>query len=126
MQLRNNYDKNVFNGDLGYVTEVDTDEYKMSVRLDGKAVEYDRNQLDELSLAYATTIHKSQDSEYPVVVIPVTTSHYLMLQCNLIYTAVTRAKKMCMLVGTNNALRIAVETMNASKRNSKLKERLIT
>ena len=86
MQIRNNYDKNVFNGDIGYVNAVDTTERTLTVIYDGRLVEYDVSELDELTLAYAVTIHKSQGSEFPVVVIPVTMKHYVMLQRNLIYT----------------------------------------
>ena len=91
MQIRNNYDKNVFNGDIGYVNAVDTVECTLSVIYDGRVVEYDVSELDEITLAYAITIHKSQGSEFPIVVIPITMKHYVMLQRNLIYTGITRA-----------------------------------
>lgn len=100
MQLRNNYDKEVFNGDLGYIERVDMEDRTLFVCFDGRTVEYDVSELDELTLAYATTIHKSQGSEYPIVVMPVLMTHYVMLQRNLIYTGITRAKKICVLVGT--------------------------
>lgn len=93
MQLRNNYDKEVFNGDLGYIERVDMEDRTLFVCFDGRTVEYDVSELDELTLAYATTIHKSQGSEYPIVVMPVLMTHYVMLQRNLIYTGITRAKK---------------------------------
>ncbi len=124
MQIRNNYDKNVFNGDTGYVNAVDTTERTLTVIYDGRLVEYDVSELDELTLAYAVTIHKSQGSEFPVVVIPVTMKHYVMLQRNLIYTGITRAKKICVLVGTTKALAYAIHNQTVSRRNTKLKERL--
>ncbi len=124
MQIRNNYDKNVFNGDIGYVNAVDTTERTLTVIYDGRLVEYDVSELDELTLAYAVTIHKSQGSEFPVVVIPVTMKHFVMLQRNLIYTGITRAKKICVLVGTTKALAYAIKQNTVSKRNTKLKERL--
>lgn len=124
MQIRNNYDKNVFNGDIGYITAVDTNERTLTVTFDSRLVEYDVSELDELVLAYAVTIHKSQGSEFPVVVMPVTMKHYIMLQRNLIYTGITRAKKICVLVGTTKALAYAVHNQTVSKRNTKLKERL--
>lgn len=124
MQIRNNYDKEVFNGDLGYVQDVNTEDRVLIVDFDGKPVEYEYTELDELTLAYATTIHKAQGSEYPVVVMPVLMTHYVMLQRNLVYTGITRAKKICVLVGTPKALGYAVRNMTVQKRNTKLKERL--
>lgn len=124
MQIRNNYDKSVFNGDIGYVTAVDAKERTLSVIFDGRMVEYDVSELDELTLAYAVTIHKSQGSEFPVVVMPVTMKHFVMLQRNLIYTGITRAKKVCVLVGTTKALAYAIRNQTVSKRNTKLRERL--
>lgn len=124
MQIRNNYDKNVFNGDIGYITAVDTNERALTVTFDNRLVEYDITELDEIVLAYAITIHKSQGSEFPVVVMPVTMKHFVMLQRNLIYTGITRAKKICVLVGTTKALAYAVRNQTVSKRNTKLKERL--
>lgn len=124
MQIRNNYDKNVFNGDIGYITAVDTNERTLSVTFDNRFVEYDITELDEIVLAYAVTIHKSQGSEFPVVVMPATMKHFVMLQRNLIYTGITRAKKICVLVGTTKALAYAIRNNTVSKRNSKLKERL--
>ena len=120
MQIRNNYDKNVFNGDIGYVNAVDTTERTLTVIYDGRLVEYDVSELDELTLAYAVTIHKSQGSEFPVVVIPVTMKHYVMLQRNLIYTGITRAKKICVLVGTTKALAYAIHNQTVSRRNTKV------
>ena len=124
MQLRNNYDKDVFNGDLGYIREVDTEDRMLTVDFDGKWVEYDVTELDELTLAYATTIHKAQGSEYPIVVMPVLMTHYVMLQRNLIYTGITRAKKICVLLGAAKALAYAVRNVSVLKRNTRLKERL--
>ena len=124
MQLRNNYDKDVFNGDLGYVESVDMEERTLLVNFEDRLVEYEALELDELTLAYATTIHKSQGSEYPIVVMPVLMTHYVMLQRNLIYTGITRAKKICVLIGTKKALSFAIRNMSVLKRNTKLKERL--
>lgn len=124
MQQRNNYDKDVFNGDLGYIREVDTEERTLKVDFDGKWVEYDVTELDELTLAYATTIHKAQGSEYPIVVMPVLMTHFVMLQRNLIYTGITRAKKICVLIGAMKALAYAVRNMSVLKRNTSLRERL--
>lgn len=124
MQIRNNYDKNVFNGDLGYIEDVDMQEHTLIANFDDILVEYETSELDELSLAYATTIHKSQGSEYPIVVMPVLMNHYVMLQRNLIYTGITRAKKICVLIGTTKALAYAIHNMTVLKRNTKLRERL--
>ncbi|MBQ9268657.1 MAG: ATP-dependent RecD-like DNA helicase [Oscillospiraceae bacterium] len=124
MQIRNNYDKEVFNGDIGVVEDVDLEERALSVNFDGRSVEYDVTELDELVLAYATTIHKSQGSEYPIVVMPVLMNHFVMLQRNLIYTGITRAKKILVIVGTKKALGYAVRNVTVSDRNTLLKERL--
>ena len=124
MQLRNDYDKEVFNGDLGYITDVNLEDRVLKVDFDGREIEYDSTELDELSLAYATTIHKAQGSEYPVVVIPVMMNHFVMLQRNLIYTGITRARKVCVLIGQLKALSYAVRNLTVQKRNTCLKERL--
>ena len=124
MQQRNNYDKDVFNGDLGYIREVDTEERTLKVDFDGKWIEYGVTELDELTLAYATTIHKAQGSEYPIVVMPVLMTHFVMLQRHLIYTGITRAKKICVLLGAAKALAYAVRNVSVLKRNTRLKERL--
>jgi exodeoxyribonuclease V alpha subunit len=124
MQIRNNYDKNVFNGDIGYITAVDENERTLQVTFDEKVVDYDVTELDELTLAYAITIHKSQGSEFPIVIIPVTMKHFVMLQRNLIYTGITRAKKICVLVGTTKALGYAIRNNPVCDRNTMLKERL--
>ena len=124
MQIRNNYDKEVFNGDVGKVVQINLEEREMTAEFDGRAVVYDVSELDELVLAYATTIHKSQGSEYPIVVMPVLMSHYVMLQRNLIYTGITRAKKVLVLVGTKKAVAYAVNNVTVTKRNTMLAERL--
>ena len=124
MQIRNNYDKEVFNGDLGTVVSVDLEEKELTVDFEGTKATYEGEDLDELILAYATTIHKSQGSEYPVVVIPVVGAHYVMLQRNLIYTAITRSKKLCVLIGSTKALQTCVRTQQSLLRNTRLKERL--
>ena len=124
MQIRNNYDKEVFNGDIGIIDRVDLEERNLTVNFDGRQVEYDISELDELVLAYATTIHKSQGSEYPIVVIPMLMNHYIMLQRNLIYTGITRAKKILVIVGTKKALSYAVRNVTVTDRNTMLKERL--
>ncbi len=125
MQIRNNYDKEVFNGDIGVVESVDMEDRELYVRFDDRTVTYDVSELDELVLAYAATIHKSQGSEYPIVVIPVLMNHYVMLQRNLIYTGITRAKKILVLVGTKKALAYAVRNVTVSRRNTLLRERLM-
>lgn len=124
MQIRNNYDKEVFNGDLGYIESVNQEDRTLMVNFDDRLVEYEVSELDELSLAYATTIHKAQGSEYPIVVMPVLMKHYVMLQRNLIYTGITRAKKICVLIGSTKALAYAIHNLTVSNRNTKLKERL--
>ena len=124
MQIRNNYDKDVFNGDIGTVEHVDMEERTLTVSFDGNSIEYEDSELDELTLAYATTIHKSQGSEYPVVVMPLLMTHFVMLQRNLVYTGITRAKKLCIIVGTTKALAYAIHNMVVLKRNTRLKERL--
>lgn len=124
MQIRNNYDKEVFNGDLGYIESVNQEDRTLMVNFEERLVEYEVSELDELSLAYATTIHKAQGSEYPIVVIPVLMKHYVMLQRNLIYTGITRAKKVCVLIGSTKALAYAIHNLTVSNRNTKLKERL--
>jgi exodeoxyribonuclease V alpha subunit len=124
MQMRNNYDREVFNGDIGRVAAIDTEEQELVVEFDGRAVEYDFNDLDELQLSYACSIHKSQGSEYPAVVIPVSYQHYTMLQRNLIYTGITRGRKLVALVGSRKALWKAVTSAETKQRYSLLKWRL--
>ncbi len=124
MQIRNNYDKEVFNGDIGNIKEIDLEEQSVKVLFYSRMVEYDFSELNELVLAYAITVHKSQGSEYPVVIIPLLTQHFLLLQRNLLYTAITRARKMVIIVGTNKALWIAIKNNKTVRRNTFLKERL--
>lgn len=124
MQIKNNYDKEVFNGDIGMIQSVSIQDRELAVNFDGRLVKYDVTELDELLHAYATTVHKSQGSEYPAVVMPVLLSHFAMLQRNLIYTGITRAKKLLVMVGDRKALAYAVGNVTVTKRNTLLKERL--
>ncbi len=124
MQLKNNYDKEVFNGDIGRIVQVDLTERTLIVSFDDRQVEYDASELDELVHAYATTIHKAQGSEYPIVVMPILMNHFVMLQRNLIYTGITRAKKILVIVGTKKALAYGVNHVTVTKRNTMLRERL--
>ncbi len=124
MQLRNNYDKGIYNGDLGRITGIDRKEGKIQVDFYDKLVEYNDDELDEISLAYATSIHKSQGSEYPVVVIPLHMSHYMMLHRSILYTAVTRGKKRVVLVGSRRALAISIQNVRLERRYTGLKEKL--
>ena len=125
MQVKNNYDKEVFNGDIGRIVAVDLQERTLQVMFDGRVIEYDVSELDELVHAYATTIHKAQGSEYPIVVMPILMTHFVMLQRNLLYTGITRAKKVLVLIGSKKALAYAVHNVTVSQRNTKLKERLM-
>ena len=122
MQIENDYDKEVYNGDIGYVDDVDPDAGELIASFDGRAVTYGFGELDTLVPAYAATIHKSQGSEYPAVVIPVLTQHYAMLQRNLLYTGVTRGKRLVVLVGQKKAVAIAVKNVSGRRRWSKLNE----
>jgi len=122
MQIENDYDKEVYNGDIGYVVDVDLDAGELAVNFDGRPVTYSFGELDTLVPAYAVTIHKSQGSEYPAVVIPVLTQHYAMLQRNLLYTGVTRGKRLVVLVGQKKAVAIAVRNVSGRRRWSKLNE----
>lgn len=124
MQVRNNYDKEVFNGDMGVIESVDIPGKTLRVDFDRRLIEYDASELDELAHAYATTIHKAQGSEYPIVVMPVLMNHFVMLQRNLLYTGITRAKQILVIVGTKKALSYAVRNVTVTKRNTLLKERL--
>ena len=124
MQVENNYDRDTFNGDLGFISGIDDEEAEVTVDFDGRAVRYPYGELDELTLAYATTIHKSQGSEYPAVVIPVVTQHYTMLQRNLLYTGLTRGKRLVVLIGQRKAVGIAVRGVQGRRRWSKLRELL--
>src|SRR5207253_5741143 len=120
LQTVNNYDKDVFNGDIGRVAAIDEQEQEMTVDYDGRRILYDFGELDELALAYALSIHKSQGSEYPAVVIPLHTQHFLMLQRNLLYTGITRGKKLVVLVGSRKALSVTVHRQDTSRRYSGL------
>jgi exodeoxyribonuclease V alpha subunit len=125
MQVRNNYDKEVYNGDVGRIARIDPQEQEVVVRVDGRPVTYDFSELDELVLAYAATVHKSQGSEYPAVILPMHTTHYPMLQRNLLYTAVTRAKRLLVVVGMRKALAIAAKNDATFRRYSRLADRLV-
>ncbi len=124
IQTENNYNRDVFNGDLGVIEKINRIDQVMAVNFEGRTVEYDFGDLDELSLAYVLSIHKSQGSEFPCVVIPLHTQHYLMLQRNLLYTAVTRGKKLVVLVGTKKALAMAVRRIDTGQRHTTLRKRL--
>ena len=124
MQLKNNYDKDVYNGDMGHIVSIDREEQSLKVSFDGREVDYDGSDLDELTLSYATTIHKSQGSEFPIVVMPVLMAHFVMLQRNLIYTGITRAKKICVLVGETKALNTAIRNVSSLQRYTRLSQRL--
>jgi exodeoxyribonuclease V alpha subunit len=124
IQLRNNYDKDVFNGDIGRIVAIDREIQEVMIDFDGRRVSYEFPELDEITLAYAISVHKSQGSEYPVVVMPVLTQHYMLLQRNLLYTGITRGKKLVILVGTWKALAIAIKNNTPQKRYTMLKERL--
>ena len=125
MQLRNNYDKGVFNGDLGRIVSIDREDGKIRVDYDEREVEYESDEWDEITLAYATSIHKSQGSEYPVVILPLHTSHYIMLYRSILYTAVTRGKKLVIVVGSHKALGMAIRNIRVEIRNTGLKEKLV-
>jgi exodeoxyribonuclease V alpha subunit len=124
MQIRNDYDKQVFNGDIGFVTAISQVEHTLTAEFDGRAVEYAWSEADQLTLAYAVSVHKAQGSEFPAVVVPLLTHHYIMLQRNLLYTAVTRAKKVCVLVSNHKAIGIAVRNNRQSQRFSALAWRI--
>jgi exodeoxyribonuclease V alpha subunit len=124
MQVKNDYDREVFNGDIGRITKIDFEDQVVTVNFDGRPVEYDFGDLNELVLAYAVSVHKSQGSEYPVVVMPLHTSHYLLLKRNLIYTAVTRARKLVVMVGTKRALSIGIRNNKPQRRFTRLGEKI--
>jgi exodeoxyribonuclease V alpha subunit len=124
MQIRNNYEKEVFNGDLGRILRIDPESQEMVIDFDGRKVPYDYADLDEVVLAYAISIHKSQGSEYPAVVIPILTQHYVLLQRNLIYTGVTRGRKLVVLVGTRKALAMGIKNDKTKRRYTFLRRRL--
>ena len=124
MQLKNDYDKNVFNGDIGVIDMIDTEAASLRVDFDGRSASYERAELDQLVHAYAVSVHKSQGSEYAAVVIPIATQHFMMLQRSLLYTAVTRGKKLVVLVGSRRAVQLAVRNADAKKRYTWLAERV--
>ena len=124
MQIRNNYELEIFNGDVGRVVGIDEDEEQLRCRFDDRLIGIPFANLDELVLAYACSIHKSQGSEYPAVVVPIHTQHFVMLERNLLYTALTRAKRLVVLVGDPKALGIAVRNRRTRLRHTRLAERL--
>jgi exodeoxyribonuclease V alpha subunit len=125
MHLKNNYQKDVFNGDIGTISAVDTKEQLFSVNYYGRTVNYDFTETDEVSLAYAISVHKSQGSEYPAVIVPIMVQHYVLLQRNLLYTAITRGKNLVIIIGTKKALTIALKNDMPKKRLSGLAYRLM-
>lgn len=124
MQVRNDYEKDVFNGDIGRIMGIDEEEQVVTIAFDGRLIPYLFPDLDQIVPAYAITVHKSQGSEYPAVVIALTTQHYLMLQRNLLYTALTRARRFAVIVGTKKALAISVRNDRVQRRCSRLSLRL--
>ena len=124
MQTRNNYDKDVYNGDIGFIRGIDRIEHNLRVDFEGRTADYEWGETDELTLAYAVSVHKAQGSEFPVVVMPVVTQHYMMLQRNLLYTAVTRARDLCVLTGSRRAIQIAVHNNRVAQRFTALEWRL--
>jgi exodeoxyribonuclease V alpha subunit len=124
MQTRNNYDKDVYNGDMGRVAGIDVENQSLRVTIDDRPIEYDWAEADELAPAYAVSVHKAQGSEYPAVVMTLLTQHYLMLQRNLLYTAITRARRLCVIVGSRRALAMAVKNNAVAERYSGLQARL--
>ena len=125
MQTRNDYKREVFNGDIGFIESIDPDEQQLLIRFEEREVVYDYSDLDELMLAYAISIHKFQGSECPCVVMPVHTSHFMLLHRNLLYTGITRGKKLVVLVGTKKALAIAVKKDDVQKRYTSLQQSLM-
>jgi exodeoxyribonuclease V alpha subunit len=124
MQIRNNYDKEVFNGDIGWIQRIDREEGEVLVRFEDRRVAYGFDEMDELTLAYAISVHKSQGSEYPAVVMPLLMQHYVLLQRNLLYTAITRAKKLVVIIGTKKALGMAIRNDKVQRRFSRLADRV--
>jgi exodeoxyribonuclease V alpha subunit len=124
MQIKNNYDKSVFNGDIGRIKRIDTINQAVVINLDGRDVIYDFSELDEITLAYAISVHKSQGSEYAAVVVPILTQHFILLQRNLIYTAVTRGKRLVVLVGTRKALAMGIKNNKTTQRYTNLRQRI--
>jgi exodeoxyribonuclease V alpha subunit len=124
MQLKNNYEKEVFNGDIGKIVKINEKEEIIEVNFPEKIVTYQGQDINQITLAYAVSVHKSQGTEYPVILMPLLVSHYLMLQRNLLYTGLTRAKKLAIIVGEKKALAIAIKNDKMAKRYTKLKERI--
>lgn len=122
MQIKNNYDKGVFNGDSGFIKKIDKEHKMVTILFRKQIAEYEFAELDEIMLAYAVTVHKSQGSEYPIVVMPITKAHYMMMKRNLVYTGITRAKSLCVMVGQKQTLYMAINTLDTTKRNTYLKE----
>ena len=124
MQTQNNYDKDVYNGDIGFIQSMDVIEQRLIVDFYGHFVTYDWSETDELTLAYVVSVHKAQGSEFPVIVMPIVTQHYTMLQRNLLYTAITRASKLCVLAGSRRAISMAVRNNKVAQRFTALEWRL--
>lgn len=124
MQIKNNYDKEVFNGDIGRITRIDQENHEVTIVFDGRDVPYDYTDLDEIVLAYAVSVHKSQGSEYPAIIVPILTQHYVLLQRNLIYTAVTRGRRLVVVIGTRKAMSIGIGNDKTEKRYTYLRYRL--
>ncbi|MBN2444599.1 MAG: ATP-binding domain-containing protein, partial [Spirochaetales bacterium] len=124
MQIRNNYEKEVYNGDIGRITTIDRENQEVMISFDGENKIYDFGDLDEIVLSYAISVHKSQGSEYPAVIIPMVTQHYMLLQRNLIYTAVTRGKNLVVVIGSKKAMAIGIKNNKTKKRYTSLQFRL--
>jgi exodeoxyribonuclease V alpha subunit len=124
MQTQNNYDKDVYNGDIGVLRNLDMIDQTLLLELDERLVSYEWSEADQLTLAYAISVHKAQGSEFPAVVVPLVTAHYMMLQRNLLYTAVTRARRLCVLVGSRRAIAMAVKNNKVAQRYTALDWRL--
>jgi exodeoxyribonuclease V alpha subunit len=125
MQIRNDYEKEIFNGDIGFVVHIDKQKYRIIVDFEGRALSYEKDELNDITLAYAVSVHKAQGSEYQAVVMPLLTQHYILLQRNLFYTALTRAKKLSVIIGSYKALHIAIKNDKPIQRNCLIKEKLI-
>jgi exodeoxyribonuclease V alpha subunit len=124
MQTRNNYDKDIYNGDIGFIRSMDMIDQTLTVDFDGRPAKYDWGEADELTLAYVVSVHKAQGSEFPSVVMPMVTQHYTMLQRNLLYTAITRARRLCVLTGSRRAISMAVRNNKVANRFTALEWRL--